>query len=284
MSLIDPAPRRRIDNLLTQVEETLGVRLAVHDHRGLFRLPDGEPLLGKRHQHTHPYCESGKYTSAGWNLRCRAHCLDIIIPRAAREGEPFVAVCWKGAKEVIVPIIEGPEHVSTIYAGAFREEPAPPGVAELPAAMQAAYAALPELTAENAARIAGILHVLGQGLLKELRPLHGIQEGELSRQSAIRRFVYFNADKPVGLRELAAALHLSPSRTSHAVQEIFGLPFQTLLAQERIRRAKALLIGTDLPHAQIAARVGIRNEYYLNRLFKQIAGETPGRFRRQHRL
>jgi AraC-like DNA-binding protein len=89
----------------------------------------------------------------------------------------------------------------------------------------------------------------------------------------------YRSSEPVRLADLADELHLSESRTSHAVSEMFGIPFQNLLLQQRINGAKTLLLNTDLTVGEIARRVGMRNEYHFNRSFRRAVGLPPGRFR-----
>jgi AraC-like DNA-binding protein len=79
---------------------------------------------------------------------------------------------------------------------------------------------------------------------------------------------------------LAAHLHLSPSRTSHAVKEFTGMSFQDLLLKERMARATILLESSGDSLAEIAAKLGFENEFYFNRAFKKACGTPPGSFRR----
>jgi two-component system response regulator YesN len=60
---------------------------------------------------------------------------------------------------------------------------------------------------------------------------------------------------------------------------MFGRPFQELLIEERINRARTLLLSTDLTAGQVARRVGMPNEYHFNRTFKRLVGVPPGQFR-----
>ena len=102
-----------------------------------------------------------------------------------------------------------------------------------------------------------------------------------SRKAEIRRYIRYNAAQRIALADLARELHLSPSRTSHAVRDLFGKSFRDLLRDERIQRAKYLLQSTDYPVGQIARQVGMPDEYHFNRTFKACVGTPPGRFRKE---
>jgi transcriptional regulator GlxA family with amidase domain len=48
----------------------------------------------------------------------------------------------------------------------------------------------------------------------------------------------------------------------------------------RVEAARDLIITTDLPLKTIATRVGLGNEYYLCRVFRQAFKVPPGYFRK----
>ena len=51
------------------------------------------------------------------------------------------------------------------------------------------------------------------------------------------------------------------------------------LRRIRVEEARQLIITTDLPLKSIPDKVGIQNEYYMSRMFKEILGQTPGFYR-----
>jgi LacI family transcriptional regulator len=78
---------------------------------------------------------------------------------------------------------------------------------------------------------------------------------------------------PVSRRVLESRFQKLTGRTPH--EEILRL---------RIERACQLLIETDLPLTSIATAAGFRHAEYLSVAFKRSVGQTPGAFRRQHRV
>jgi AraC-like DNA-binding protein len=139
--------------------------------------------------------------------------------------------------------------------------------------------ALGELDPEVAGRIGRTLETLAYGLMMRLERMQEDSAADRTRMARVRRFLRYRAGEPVRLADLAAELHLSESRTSHVVSEMFGRPFQELLQEERINRARTLLLSTDLTAGQVARRVGMPNEYHFNRTFKRLVGVPPGQFR-----
>ena len=182
--------------------------------------------------------------------------------------------------ELIVPLERNGSPVLLLYAGVFRT----PGVTppdDLTPELRTLFETLPspdELLDEN---LALELQLLGQGILYYAdlcRHRAGAPQGQSNQ---IRRFLEEHAHENVGLAELAAAMHLSPSHCCHVVKYHFGRPFHTLLRQERIRRARNLLESTKMPLKEVAAAVGFSNEFYFNREFTRECGVTPGEFRKR---
>jgi AraC-like DNA-binding protein len=267
------------EQTLRDAESLIGVTLTVHDVAGVFRAPDGEPLLGARRQ-SH---KRQAVCRRDFGARCREHCLFSVNERAARAPRPFWALCWKGVVEVVAPIRRDDVHVGTVFAGAWRHPGGrqAPQSPPLPAAVVKAWQELPRFALSQTARIGRVIHVLGRGLLAMLDESVELGAEPRTRKGVICRFLRYHAHEDVRLEDLARHLSLSASRASHVVREEFGLPWQQLLQQERIERARALLLATDLTAGQVARRVGMPNEYHFNRTFKKHVGQPPGRYRRR---
>lgn len=88
------------------------------------------------------------------------------------------------------------------------------------------------------------------------------------------------ADGDFTLKKLAAELGFSPSYLSVLVKKELGLPFQDYLVQERIKKAKLLLLTTDLRIYEIAEQVGFEDMNYFSQRFKQVTGVTPRQFKK----
>ena len=201
--------------------------------------------------------------------------------RAALEPSPFDHTCWKGLREIVVPIKRGGILLAVLFAGTWRasrrERVRVSG--NHSDALAQAKKNLPLWDEQRAARLRNVLNILGQGLITEVDRLFKLDEQPATRKAAILRFLKYNATSSIGLRDLAHAIALSNSRTSHLVRALFGMSFQTLLTRERITRAKILLVSTDYSVKEIAQRVGMPNEYYFNRTFRKNVGKPPGQFR-----
>lgn len=88
------------------------------------------------------------------------------------------------------------------------------------------------------------------------------------------------ADSELSLKSLASQLGFSPSYLSVLIKKELGLPFQDYLIQERMKKAKLLLLTTDLKIYEIADQVGFEDMNYFSQRFKQVVGLTPRQFKK----
>ena len=88
------------------------------------------------------------------------------------------------------------------------------------------------------------------------------------------------AESELRLKNLAFQLGFSPSYLSVLIKKELGLPFQDYLIQERMKKAKLLLLTTDLKIYEIAEQVGFEDMNYFSQRFKQVVGLTPRQFKK----
>ena len=88
------------------------------------------------------------------------------------------------------------------------------------------------------------------------------------------------ADSELSLKSLASQLGFSPSYLSVLIKKELGLPFQDYLIQERMKKAKLLLLTTDLKIYEIAEQVGFEDMNYFSQRFKQVVGLIPRQFKK----
>jgi AraC family transcriptional regulator len=89
--------------------------------------------------------------------------------------------------------------------------------------------------------------------------------------------------EPISLAELARACKLSPSHFARAFRHATGQPPHRWLMEQRIEKAKQLLVDTTLSLAQIALTCGFADQSHFTRVFAQLAQSSPGQWRRHWR-
>lgn len=88
------------------------------------------------------------------------------------------------------------------------------------------------------------------------------------------------ADSSLTLKSLSTQLGFSPNYLSVLIKKDLGLPFQDYLIQERLKKAKLLLLTTDLKVYEIAEQVGFEDINYFSQRFKQLVGMTPRQYKK----
>ncbi|SFF35174.1 AraC family transcriptional regulator [Blastococcus tunisiensis] len=87
----------------------------------------------------------------------------------------------------------------------------------------------------------------------------------------------------ISLRDVAAAVGLSPGHLTTLVGRRTGRTVQQWITERRLAEARRLLVETDATVASIAARTGYRDAGYLTRRFRAAYGTTPQAWRRAPR-
>lgn len=78
----------------------------------------------------------------------------------------------------------------------------------------------------------------------------------------------------------AELLHITPNHLTKAVRTVTGKSPGRWIDEALVLEAKALLYQTDLPVAEVAARLGLHDPSYFSRLFRKLEGRPPSALRR----
>lgn len=88
-----------------------------------------------------------------------------------------------------------------------------------------------------------------------------------------------NPERRWTLDDLAAEVHLSPSRLSSVFVEAYGKTPLTFLTMLRAEQLAKYLRESDLTVTAAMQRVGWHSRSHATRLFRQYVGVTPGHYR-----
>ena len=256
---------------LLAVEQALGITITVRDLTGWLRTAEGGLLIDPRRtsHRRQEVCARGFAPVA-----CVQHCRHATSAALLRAGATCTTECWKGVREVVVPLFRARTLQGYLFAGAWRGAWTPTGVWE------AAWQRLPAWDAARAAEVAAALRLLADGLWTAGEQARRAGE-PTDRAGSIR--AYLRTHPTHGRAGLARHLGLSPSRTSHVVQELCGCSLQHLVISERVAAAQRLLAESDDPVEQVGAAVGWPDAPHFSRIFRRVTGSSPGAWRLHHR-
>ncbi len=97
----------------------------------------------------------------------------------------------------------------------------------------------------------------------------------------VRRYIQTNLRDEITLEDLSKVAGLSRFHFSRLFRKATGQPPMTFLRAIRVEAARSYLQTTDAPLKAIAPAVGFSDEQQLSRVFRRVAGISPGSVRRR---
>jgi AraC-like DNA-binding protein len=108
-------------------------------------------------------------------------------------------------------------------------------------------------------------------------PRGGLSAGALRR---VCEFVETHLEDDISLETLAAEARLSVYHFARGFKLSTGVSPLRYVLEQRVKRARQLLVQTDLPLSAIASVVGFFDQGHFSRQFRSLVGTTPSSFRR----
>lgn len=96
----------------------------------------------------------------------------------------------------------------------------------------------------------------------------------------VATYIQQELEQSIRVEELAEIARLSCSHFSRAFRENFGCTPQKFIVDQRVTRARQLMITTDMQLCDIALACGFSDQAHLTRVFRARTGSTPGAWRR----
>jgi len=168
--------------------------------------------------------------------------------------------------------------------------PLPPPVFKL---LDMIFAALAEQYSESRTLInylfRSVVYYLMRSLLPDDKRVHAarlVQAPKITQledrlfYSRIDEYIQNNLHRDLSLESLAAHFGLSSRTLTRRYRKCRGVGIWDTVSNMRLSRVKTLLRNSPLSLAEIAARCGFRNAYYLSNCFRRKFGYPPGDYRR----
>lgn len=95
-------------------------------------------------------------------------------------------------------------------------------------------------------------------------------------------YIREHLNEDLSLEELAATVDLSSHYFTEAFRKTVGVPPYRYVLQQRVEKAKELLVGSDLTVSIVSEHSGFSSQTQFTTMFRKIVGVTPSRYRREH--
>jgi AraC family transcriptional regulator len=92
-------------------------------------------------------------------------------------------------------------------------------------------------------------------------------------------YIHTYLDRDLSLVEIAEVTNISPTYFASLFKREIGISPHQYVIQQRVEKAKEMLLKTDLAIADIALQVGFSSQSHLTQQFKRVTGITPKQIR-----
>ncbi len=92
-------------------------------------------------------------------------------------------------------------------------------------------------------------------------------------------YIKHNYNEKISLQSVAAHVNLSRSYLSKVFKDEMNCTFTHYVNQIRVEKSKTLLLNQELDIIEIALMVGFDDQSYFTKVFKKLAGVSPGKYR-----
>lgn len=119
--------------------------------------------------------------------------------------------------------------------------------------------------------------------LEEYTLFEKVQEEDMKNMLVVRikAIIHEFYNQGITLDEISYKLKMTPEYLGSLFHKEEGINYSTYLKRYRIGKAKELLLGTNLKIFEIATRVGYQDPKYFSKVFKEVTGELPAKYKKR---
>jgi AraC-like DNA-binding protein/ligand-binding sensor protein len=252
---------------------------------------DGRFLADCDHHHKNLFCE----ILSPENKTCEACARTLRNLTLFSESQPHTSTCFAGLSESCIPIHTSGRTIGYLLTGEITtSRPTQAKFAKVIAKLREAAVEFDEPKVRRAyfsTRIMSGKHYAS--ILEMLRIFTGhlslvagqlLLNGENSEAPEItraREFIHQHLTEPLELKQVAESANLSSCYFCRKFKESTGLTFTSFVARSRVEEAKKLLANPQVRISEVAFEVGFQSLTHFNRVFKEISGMSPTRYREE---
>ena len=273
-----------LDSIINYIEflkQHFDLAVSIHGTEG--RLDPYMSRLAPYNIHSNPYCLFVKSSKQNWTL-CRLK--QQRAAEVAREGF-FFGSCYCGVGEYILPIKHGDEFMGFISVGGYfgseekRDHFAEKygfSLEEIRDKYKSYLSPLPpkpETVRTLIEPLAAMLALLFINKSEEAAP-----SGDGYVYGHIVSYLHNHIDEKILLSDVARFCHYSPSFVTRLFKSRSGMTVGEYLQNIRMKKARELLLKTDMQISEISEACGFSDTNYFIACFSERFGTPPKKFRK----
>lgn len=228
--------------------------------------------------HHSPMCNFFKTKDKSSYSKC-FRCSTFVISKVLKTKKPFSGICINGIFEYTYPVILHNEVVCIIFIGNIFDDTDGRRKMEKLSDFDCRLIDTlePNFKSENCKTVC---HVIEDYIIYLLNKTPQNTSANTILIENIKNYISSNSEFAINIVDVAKVFHYNPNYLGRLFKTESGSSFNEYLNICRIRKAKALLVNTDLNGAQISAEIGYNNINYFNTVFKKHTHMTPLEYRR----
>lgn len=197
-----------------------------------------------------------------------------LLERCEKSGRLEEHFCHAGLYDAAMPVVKSGVPVGYILMGRLRTAASPVSPFQNEP-LNGLYRQLPFFDEE---RLQGLRNLLANILFSDSVTL----ETDTLFDEA-RDYIEGHLEERLTVPRLCKQLGVSKNRLYQSFRETAGIAVNEYIIEQRLSRAKSLLAETESTVSAVSDRVGLHNEAYFCRLFKQRFDCTPTDYRKAAR-
>jgi AraC-like DNA-binding protein len=99
---------------------------------------------------------------------------------------------------------------------------------------------------------------------------------------AVTSYIHSHYAEDLSLNMLAQKFYISNYYLSHQFKDVTGFTLSDYIQMTRVRNVQAMLVGTQVPITEAAARCGFNSFSQFNRIFRKHIGMAPSAYRKKY--
>lgn len=225
--------------------------------------------------------------NADINEKC-THCDILGLSKCYAAKKPYLYHCHMGLVEIASPIMYGDTLLGYILIGQFTDNPDKEQIRRnvIKAAKQHRFSAseplkeldnIVYLDSQYTTALTQLIEMCSNYIW--LNRIVKLNNSDLGQE--IRLYIATHLTENLSVDTICSKYNISPSGLYQLFQKVFGCGVVKIIREERIKRAKELLLDSNFSISDIASQVGILDANYFIRVFKAETGMTPGEYRNQ---